>query len=71
MAGFYDHTIQMAAQGRDVRAFLSVLRYPGLVAVSASPRISKIEDLKGRIVGVSAAGSSTNMFLNYLLAVHG
>ena len=71
VAGFYDHTIQMAAQGRDVRAFLSVLRYPGLVAVSASPRISKIEDLKGRIVGVSAAGSSTNMFLNYLLAVHG
>ena len=26
VCGFYDHTIQMAAQGKDVRAFLSVLR---------------------------------------------
>ncbi len=71
VCGFYDHTIQMAAQGKDVRAFLSVLRYPGLVAVAVAPQISKIEDLKGRIVGVSSAGSSTNMFLNYLLASHG
>jgi NitT/TauT family transport system substrate-binding protein len=69
VCGFYDHTIQMAAQGKNVRAFLSVLRYPGLVAVA--PRISKIEDLKGKIVGVSSAGSSTHMFLNYLLASHG
>jgi NitT/TauT family transport system substrate-binding protein len=71
VCGFYDHTIQMAAQGKDVRAFLSILRYPGLVAVAVSPQISKIEDLKGRIVGVSSAGSSTHMFLNYLLASHG
>jgi NitT/TauT family transport system substrate-binding protein len=71
VCGFYDHTIQMAAQGKDVRAFLSILRYPGLVAVAVSPQISKIEDLKGRIVGVSSAGSSTHLFLNYLLASHG
>lgn len=69
VCGFYDHTIQMAAQGKSVRAFLSVLRYPGLVA--ASPEISSIGGLKGKIVGVSAAGSSTQMFLNYLLATHG
>ncbi len=69
VCGFYDHTLQMAAQGKSVRAFLAVLRYPGLAL--ASPRVSKIEDLKGKIVGVSAAGSSTQMFLNYLLATHG
>ena len=69
VCGFYDHTIQMAAQGKSVRAFLSVLRYPGLVA--ASPEISSIAGLKGKIVGVSAVGSSTQMFLNYLLATHG
>lgn len=71
VCGFYDHAVQMAAQGKDVRAFVSVLRYPGLVAVSASPAVSRIEDLKGKIVGVSAAGSSTQMFLNYLLVTHG
>lgn len=70
VCGFYDHTIQMAAKGRQLRAFTSILRYPGLAAI-ASPGIAKVEDLKGKIVGVSAAGSSTQMFLNYLLVTHG
>jgi NitT/TauT family transport system substrate-binding protein len=69
VCGFYEHTIQMAAQGKDLRAFVAMLRYPGLVLVS--PSISGIEDLKGKTVGVSAPGSSTHMFLNYLLVKHG
>jgi sulfonate transport system substrate-binding protein len=71
VCGFYDHAIQMAAQGKQVRAFVSILRYPGLVAVAGSPAIGRIEDLKGKVVGVSAAGSSTQMLLNYLLVTHG
>jgi len=71
VCGFYDHTIQMAAQGRELRAFVAMLRYPGLVAVSAKPGVTRVEDLKGKIVGVSAPGSSTHMFLNYLLVTHG
>jgi NitT/TauT family transport system substrate-binding protein len=71
VCGFYDHTIQMAAQGRELQAFVAMLRYPGLVAVAAAPKIARIEDLKGHTVGVSAAGSSTHMLLNYLLATHG
>src|SRR5271154_1244271 len=69
VCGFYDHTIQMAAQGKDLRAFVAMLRYPGLVL--ASPSVGRIEDLKGKTVGVSAPGSSTHMFLNYLLVMHG
>jgi len=69
VCGFYDHTIQMAAQGKDLRAFVAMLRYPGLVL--ASPKITRMEDLKGKTVGVSAPGSSTHMFLNYLLIAHG
>ena len=71
VCGFYEHTIQMAAEGRDLRAFVTMLRYPGLVAVAANPGVSRIEDLKGKIVGVSAVGSSTQIFLNYLLVTHG
>jgi NitT/TauT family transport system substrate-binding protein len=71
VCGFYDHTIVMATNHRELRAFVAMLRYPGLVAVAAKPEITRIEDLKGRIVGVSAAGSSTHFFLNYLLATHG
>ena len=69
VCGFYDHTIQMAAQGKDLRAFVAMLRYPGLVLVS--PSIASIEGLKGKTAGVSAPGSSTHMFLNYLLVKHG
>jgi NitT/TauT family transport system substrate-binding protein len=71
VCGFYDHTVQMAAQGRELRAFISLLRYPGLVATTTSPAIKTLADLRGKPVGVSAAGSSTHMFLNYLLTEHG
>jgi NitT/TauT family transport system substrate-binding protein len=88
VCGFYDHAIVMAAQNataaqtpdqrssRELRAFIAMLRYPGLVAVAAAPSagkgaIGRVEDLKGKIVGVSAAGSSTQFFLNYLLVTHG
>jgi NitT/TauT family transport system substrate-binding protein len=69
VCGFYDHTIQMAAQGKNLTAFVAMLRSPGLVL--ASPSVARIEDLKGKTVGVSAPGSSTHMFLNYLLVTHG
>jgi NitT/TauT family transport system substrate-binding protein len=59
----------MAAQGKDLRAFVAMLRYPGLVLVSTD--VASIEGLKGKTVGVSAPGSSTHMFLNYLLVKHG
>lgn len=71
VCGFYDHTVQMAAQGRELRAFISLLRYPGLVATTTSLAVKTLADLRGKPVGVSAAGSSTHMFLNYLLAQKG
>lgn len=74
VSGFYDHTIQMAAQGRELVAFVTMLRYPGLV-LAAPPAalggVSSIEELKGRVAGVTAAGSSTQMVLAYLLQKHG
>jgi len=75
VCGFYDHTIVMAAldpgKARNLQAFVAMLRYPGLAAVASKPGITRVEDLKGKIVGVSAAGSSTQFFLNYLLGAHG
>ncbi|MDE3155134.1 MAG: ABC transporter substrate-binding protein [Acidobacteriota bacterium] len=70
VSGFYDHTIQLAADGKSLTAFVSMLRYPGLVlAVSpqASKPISRISDLKGARVGITAPGSSTQMIVTYLL----
>lgn len=74
VSGYYDHTIQMQPQDKDLVAFVEMMRYPGIVlAVSprASERIRSIEDLKGRTVGVTAVGSSSYFFLKQQLRAHG
>lgn len=74
VSGFYDHTIQLAAQDRQLKSFVTMLRYPGLVLIvspATKKQIDSIEDLKGAIVGVTAPGSSTHLFANYLLVKHG
>jgi NitT/TauT family transport system substrate-binding protein len=69
VCGFYDHTIQMAVEGKDLRAFVAILRYPGVVLVS--PNVAAIEGLRGKTVGVTSLGSSSHMIVNYLLVTHG
>ena len=74
VSGFYDHTLQMAAEGRRLKAFALMLHYPGMAVVVApqkSGAIHRIEDLKGAAVGVTAPGSSTHLLINYLLLKHG
>jgi NitT/TauT family transport system substrate-binding protein len=73
VSGFYDHTIQMAAEGRELVAFVTMLRFPGLVLVTspdAAATVTTIADLKGKIAGVTTAGSSSQMLLTYMLQRH-
>jgi NitT/TauT family transport system substrate-binding protein len=70
VCGYYDHTIQMAAEGRTLVAFVSMLRYPAMMAVVApQPKrpIASVADLKGAMVGVTSPGSSTHFFLAHIL----
>jgi NitT/TauT family transport system substrate-binding protein len=74
VTGFYDHTIQMAAEGKSIRAFVTMVRYPGAVAVlspEGAKKIHRLEDLKGATAGVTGPGSSSHFFLNFLLVKHG
>jgi NitT/TauT family transport system substrate-binding protein len=72
VSGFYDHTIQMAAEGRALIAFVTMLRFPGLVlATSPQSPVTRIEELKGRVAGVTTPGSSSHMLLTFLLHRHG
>lgn len=73
-SGYYDHTIQMAAQGQEVRAFVNLLRYPAIViavAPDAAGEIKEIADLEGKTVGVTAPGGSTDFFLKHMLTREG
>ena len=71
VSGFYDHTIQMQAQGRDIRCFVMQQRYPGLVFAIArwayDAGVRTYADLRGKKIGVTAPGSSTHFFTNFLM----
>ncbi len=74
VSGYFDHCVNLAAKGQSLQAFVVYDRYPGLVLV-VSPKqvgsIKSIKDLAGKKVGVSAPGSSTHYFLNFLLKKNG
>jgi len=74
VAGAYEHTIRMQAKGQDIRAVIELGRFPGIVLVVKKDKADKVKtaaDLKGMKVGVTAPGSSTNFFANYLMAKAG
>lgn len=66
VSGYFDHTIQMAAEGKRLRSFVTMLRYPGLALVSAG-EAGSVAALRGKNIGVSAPGSSSHLMLNHLL----
>src|SRR5438309_2095616 len=69
-----DQVVAMAAEGRDLKSFVLMLRAPGvaLVALPGNPkRIRAIRDLKGGTVAVTSPGSPVHMHVNYLLAQNG
>ncbi len=74
VTGAYEHTIRMQTKGQDVRAVLELGRFPGIVLAVKKDRAGTIKtaaDLKGKKIGVTAPGSSTNFFVNYLMAKAG
>jgi NitT/TauT family transport system substrate-binding protein len=74
VTGAYEHTIRMQTKGQDVRAVLELGRFPGIVLAVKKDKAGQIKsaaDLKGMKIGVTAPGSSTNFFVNYLMAKGG
>jgi NitT/TauT family transport system substrate-binding protein len=66
--------MQLAVEGKAVRCFVAEFNNHGYSLVAspaASRKITRVEDLKGATIGVTALGSGTHQFLNYLLLKHG
>ncbi|MDQ4489127.1 ABC transporter substrate-binding protein [Sinomonas sp. ASV486] len=73
-SGYYEHTIQMQAKNQGIKAFVDMGLSSGLaliVAPKSEGTIKGIADLKGKNVGVTAPGSSTDMFVKYVLSKNG
>lgn len=74
VSGAYEHTINMQAKAQPITAFVLQGRAPQIVLVVSNktmPNYKSLADLKGKKIGVSAPGSSTNMMANFVLAKAG
>jgi NitT/TauT family transport system substrate-binding protein len=74
VTGAYEHTIRMQAKGQDIRAVVELGRFPAItVAVrkSEAGTIKSAADFKGKKIGVSAPGSSTNLIPLYAMVKAG
>lgn len=67
--GFYDHTIELQSLGKYTESVVQFARVPGEVEVVSArhPDITGMADLKGRHLGVTGLGSSTDFLTEYLL----
>ena len=71
VSGAFEHTITQQAKGQNLEAVFLQGKYSSMVLVMNKAKAEKYKspaDLKGMKIGVTAPGSSTNMFVNILLA---
>ncbi|HEV7898332.1 MAG TPA: ABC transporter substrate-binding protein [Planosporangium sp.] len=72
VVGFYDHTIDLQGKGKSAESVVQLQQAPGeveLCRADVADEIKSPADWKGRKLGVTGLGSSTN-FLTKYLAVH-
>ena len=71
VSGAYEHTIILQSKGQFFQAFVLQGRAPAIalgVSTKTMAGYKTLADLKGKKIGVSAPGSSTNMMVNLLLS---
>jgi NitT/TauT family transport system substrate-binding protein len=74
VGGFYDHNIALQALGKSSESVVSMLQIPGEVEVCRSDLKGKITspaDWKGRSLGITDVGSSTDFLTQYLATKNG
>ena len=70
-SGAFEHTINLQSKNQMFQAFVLQGRAPQIafgVSTKSMPNYKTITDLRGKKIGVSAPGSSTNMMANLVLS---
>ena len=74
VSGAFEHTVNMQFKGQPMRAFVLQGLAPQIV-LGVNPKtmanFKTVADLKGKKIGVTAPGSSTNVMVNFVLAKAG
>jgi NitT/TauT family transport system substrate-binding protein len=74
VSGAFEHTINMQVKGQRLRAFVLQGRAPQIVLgvnPKTMPGFRNVAELKGKKLGVTAPGSSTNVLANFVLGKAG
>jgi NitT/TauT family transport system substrate-binding protein len=74
VSGAYEHTISQQAKGQNIEALVLQGKYASIVLAMGKAKAAAYKgpaSLKDMKIGVTAPGSSTNMFVNILLAKAG
>ena len=74
VSGAFEHTVNMQFKGQPMRAFVLQGAAPQIVLgvnPKTMPNFKSVADLKGKKIGVTAPGSSTNIMANFVLAKAG
>ncbi|MFB6962688.1 ABC transporter substrate-binding protein [Streptomyces sp. NPDC056309] len=72
--GFYDHTLDLQTKGKYVESVVQFSHAPGEVEVvsnKAAGQITSPKDFKGKKLGVTGLGSSTDFLTKYLAVKNG
>ncbi|MFJ8201459.1 ABC transporter substrate-binding protein [Streptomyces sp. NPDC096152] len=72
--GFYDHTLDLQVKGKSVESVVQFSHAPGEVEVvsgKAAGTITSPKDFKGKKLGVTGLGSSTDFLTKYLAVKNG
>jgi NitT/TauT family transport system substrate-binding protein len=71
VSGAFEHTISLQSKGQKFQAFVLQGRAPAIsmgISNKSMPQYLSVLDLKGKKIGISAPGSSTNMVANLILS---
>jgi NitT/TauT family transport system substrate-binding protein len=69
VVGFYDHTIDLQTKGKCIQSVVQLADVPGEAEVVATDKAAQIKssaDFKGKKLGVTSPGSSTDFLTQYL-----
>src|SRR5437899_626650 len=65
--GYYNHTIDLAGKGKATECVVQIGLTPGhAILVPPNSPIKSLADLKGKVMGITGTGSSTDFEMQYL-----
>jgi len=73
VVGFYDHCVDLQVKGKFIESIVQFSHAPGEVELVSNkyPNVKGMGDLKGKTMGVTGLGSSTNFLTQYLMVKSG